>query len=69
MTTSRGRRVQTVRLLISAVAICIAVPAVVAITGRWVGGWDETLGLVAGIVVGGVGIAWVVTSTRPDARP
>lgn len=51
----RGRLV--ISLLVSCVAVCVTVPVVVVLTGPVAGGWDETLGFVAGLLVACAGIA------------
>ena len=62
------RRMLFVSLLVSVVAICVAVPVVVAVTGPAVGGWDETVGFIAGLLVAGAGIVWALRYLAPIRR-
>lgn len=64
VTGAPGRRALLLRLLISAVAVCAVVPVVVLLTGPLVGGWADTLGFGAGLIVASAGVAWVAGSDR-----
>ena len=66
---ARSRRWKVIAgLLAAGVAICVAVPVVVAVTGPVAGGWDETLGLIAGLLVASAGIAGSLILLGPVRR-
>lgn len=60
-----SRRMLVISLLVSCVAVCVTVPVVVAVTGPAVGGWDETVGFIAGLLVAAAGVAWSLRFLEP----